>query len=259
MRDWLARLGRVVGVGGVQAVPVGGVFAAGWSPGTAIALYWCESALMVVASVVLVALLRHTTERAPADTPDAAEWRWRRLADIDRANIRTRDVLAFYGGSILVIGAFLGAVTLIVTQNTGQPAFDAVELRRGLLVMTGFVGIGLAADAVRITSLPVSTVQSRVDANFGRWAFFWILGFVGLGASMLLGTPATFFSFFVGLKAFWELGRLFDRAVAAASPAGAPERVTSHTHVTDVLLPAADAPPAPPPPVSARHRVERTR
>jgi hypothetical protein len=220
MRDWLGRLGRIIGVGGVQAVPVGGVFAAGWSPGTAVALYWCESALMVVATVVLVALLRHTTDGAPTDTPDDVAWRERRLREIERANIRTREVFAFYGGSILVFGAFLSIVTLIITQNTGQSVFDPEELQRGLLAMTGFVGIGLAADAVRITSLPVAVVQARVDANFGRWAFFWILGFVGLGASVLMGTPATFFSFFVGLKAFWEIGRLFDRAVAAATPVG---------------------------------------
>ena len=227
MRDWLGRLGRIIGVGGVQAVPVGGGFAAGWNPGTAIALYWCESALMVVATVVLVVLLRHTTNNAPTDTPDDVAWRERRLGEIDRANIRTRDVFAFYGGSILVFGAFLGAVMLLITQNTGQAIVDPADLRRGLLAMTLFVGIGLAADAMRITSLPVAAVQARVDANFGRWAFFWILGAVGLGVSLLLGTPATFFSFFVGLKAFWELGQLFDRAVAAATPAGARRTVSS--------------------------------
>ena len=221
MKDWLGRLGRIIGVGGVQAVPVGGVFAAGWSPGTAIALYWCESALMVVATIVLVALLHQTTDTAPTDTPDDVLWRERRLRDIHRANIRTRDVFAFYGGSILAIGVFLGMVTLIIWRKTGQTVFDPEELQRGLLAMTGFVGLGLAADAMRITSLPVAAVQARVDANFGRWAFFWILGFVGVGTSMLMGTPTAFFSFFVGLKAFWEIGRLFDRAVAAATPAGA--------------------------------------
>jgi hypothetical protein len=258
MKDWLGRFARVIGVGGAQAVPVGGVFAAGWNPGTAIALYWCESALMVLASVVLVALLRDTTQRAPADTPDAAAWRLRRLADIDRANIRTRDVMAFYGGSILVIGVFLGAVGLILTRNLGVPLFDGTELQRGLLMMTAFIGVGVAADAMRITSLPVAAVQARVDANAGRWAFFWILGFVGLGGSMLLGTPASFFSFFVGLKAFWELGTLFDRAVASARPAP-PDTIRTDTRVTDALVPAADVPAAPPPAVEPQHRLERTR
>jgi hypothetical protein len=213
MKDWLGRFGRLVGVGGAQAVPVGGVFAAGWSPVTAIALYWFESLLLVVATAVLTALLRRTAELAPVDTPDDVADRDRRLRDIDRANIRTRDIVAFYGGSMLLFGVFVAMVTFVITQGAVFEELDVAQLQRGALAMTAFIGVGLAADAFRITSLPVATVQARVDSNMGRWAFFWILGFCGVLGAMLFGTPRTFFSFFVGLKAFWELGTLFDRAI----------------------------------------------
>jgi hypothetical protein len=165
----------------------------------------------------------------------------------------------FFGGSLLIIAGFLGGVMLILNQNFGYPPPDAGELQQGLPVMLGFIGLGLAADTLRIESLPVSAVQARVDANFSRWVFFWILGFFGVGGSILLGAPGAVFSFFVGLKAFWELGSLFDRAVAAAKPAGAPDTIRPHTHPTDELPSATDAPPAPPPPVDPQHRVERTR
>ncbi len=64
--------------GGAQGVPIAGVVAAGWSPAGGLILYWVESVLILLATAILLALW---ARRGAAP------------AEIERAGIRTRDVL----------------------------------------------------------------------------------------------------------------------------------------------------------------------
>ena len=53
--------GGLLRVLGLNAVPVGGVMLAGWSTGTGLALYWCETLLGTATNAVRIALHRRMT------------------------------------------------------------------------------------------------------------------------------------------------------------------------------------------------------
>ena len=57
-------LRRLVPLVGVNAVPLGGVFLAGWSPATALTLYWWESLIGATLVALRIALHRALTRKA---------------------------------------------------------------------------------------------------------------------------------------------------------------------------------------------------
>ncbi len=70
MADVLAaRIGQFVTTVARHAVPIGGVFGRDWHPASAIAVYWVESVLLVLATAALCALFVRRTP--PSDVERA--------------------------------------------------------------------------------------------------------------------------------------------------------------------------------------------
>ncbi len=210
----VARIGRFLTTVARHAVPIGGVFGRDWHPATAIAVYWVESVLLVLATAALCALFARRTPPS----------------DVYRAGIEPGSVLTFHLGSLMVFGGFLGGVMLIMSGNNH---FDRPiswgEIRSGAEIMLVVVSVGFVLDLWRFDSVTLASMRARVDACTVRWALFWMLGFFGSLVIGITGQAALFFGFFSGLKITFEswatLARIFgwqslkDRA---ASASGAP-------------------------------------
>jgi hypothetical protein len=202
-----------------QIIPLNGIFADGWQPSTAIALYWFESVLLVVIAVVLCWRLQRRTSddaiasaRASGDTAAAAMLAAERQRAKD-AGVEPGAVLLFHGASLAIFGVFLGAILFILTAKKHLAPFAWEEFRDGADAMMLVIAVGFALEMLTFRSMNVAAVQSRVNACLGRWALLWLLGFVGTMLLIFTGRPGAFIGWFAILKAVWEgwgtLARLF--------------------------------------------------
>jgi hypothetical protein len=197
-----------------QAVPVGGIFVLGWQPAVALAVYWLESVALVAIAVSFCFRLRATTSAAAIAEARAAgdEERAKAMQEearrIPTAGVNPRDVLLFHGGSMGIVGAFFGAILLILTLNGRIEPIDWGELWDATGAMALVLGVGFVVDRLMTPVPSVASVQARVDTCNGRWAFLWLLGFGGVGAMAFTGRPQTFFQVFAILKGTWEMWAL---------------------------------------------------
>ncbi len=200
-----------------QAVPVGGIFALGWQPAVAVAVYWLESVLLVGIAVDLCVRRRDRTSpvaiaeaRAAGDGAyaDALQAEARMLPS---AGVNPRDVLLFHWGSMAVFGAFFAGIMLILTLNGRIEPVNWMELPHAAGAMAIVLGIGFAFDRWMMPDPPVAVVQARVDACNSRWALMWLLGFGGTVAIVFTGRPQTFFQVFAVLKVTWEAWGVLTR------------------------------------------------
>ncbi len=200
-----------------QAVPVGGIFALGWPPAVAVAVYWLESVVLVAIAVESCVHLRDRTSAAAiaeARTAgdgafaDALQAEARTLAT---AGVNPRDVLLFHLGSMAMFGAFFAGILFILTMNGRIEPVDWAELRYAAGAMAIVLGVGFAFDRLTMPDPPVAVVQARVNACNGRWALMWLLGFGGTAAMVFTGRPQIFFQLFAVLKMTWEIWSLLTR------------------------------------------------
>ncbi len=194
----MKRIIDLVVSGARHAVPVGGIFALGWQPPVAIAVYWVESVLLAAIAAMLCLRLRDDTSGPP---PDGAL----------TSGLTPRDVLGFHWGSLAIFGLFFTAILFILTMNGHIAPIDWAELRGAVLGMTAVLAVGFAVDALLLPAPTVAAVQARVNACLGRWALMWLLGFGGTMAMMFTGRPQIFFQVFAGLKLTWEAWGLMAR------------------------------------------------
>ncbi len=195
---------RVALRGGAQGAPIAGVFGAGWSPAGGLLLFWIESVLLLGATAILLALWARRR-----GTPE----------EIERAGIRTRDVLVVHGGAFGIFGAFLAGLLFILTGNGRLDADSLLLALAGLPWIALFVGVELAIDLFRLDSTRADDLTRRVDAGTRRLVLFWIVGFVGLLLAMLTGRPLVLFALFAGCKTLFEVGAaLAGRRAAERAP-----------------------------------------
>jgi hypothetical protein len=202
-----------------QIIPLNGVFAEGWQPTTAIALYWFESVLLATIAVVLCwRFQRRTSDAAIAAAHAGGDSETAAALEAERAlargaGIDAGGVLAFHGGSLFVFGGFLGGVLLILIGNKHLPPFDWEEFFDGADAMMLVIALGFAFEMLTFRTMNVKAIQSRVNACLGRWALLWLLGFVGTILMVTTGRASAFVGWFAILKATWEgwgmLARLF--------------------------------------------------
>lgn len=202
-----------------QFIPLNGIYSNGWPPSTAIALYWFESALLLVITVVVCwRLRRRVSDEAIAAAREsgdeaAAEALLAQQQAANRAGIKPQEVLIFHGGSLGIFGGFLGGVLLIMTVNGHIPPFDWEAFRDGADAMMLVLAVSFGLEMLSFRSMGVAAVQNRVDACLARWGMLWLIGFGGTMAMAFTGRPTAFFGWFAILKAIWEgwgmLARVF--------------------------------------------------
>ncbi len=190
-------MNRLLGFGArltAQAIPAGGVYLASWATGSALALYWVESVLLLLATLVLVA-------RSPKAPSSGEIPKWREVAIV-------------HGGAYSVFGLFLAGFMLVASENHGI-SFVAPDFQAGLPLMALCVAVGLAVDLADLKHRGQGLVSARVEDGNGRFAVFWLVGFFGTLAAVISGRGGALFAVFAGAKTLFEVGRLLASARGA--------------------------------------------
>ena len=202
----LSRLGRLLFRAGAQSVPAAGVFGLSWHPAGGLLLYWVESVLALGATALLLTLFARRA-RAPERGADRAA--------IASEGIATRDVLLVHGGAFGVFGLFFAGFLTILIGHGHVPGTGLLEAAAGVPIVAALVALELGIDLARFRRISAPDLALRVNAGNRRFVLFWIVGFVGVGATMLFGKPLLLFAVFAGVKLLFEVGAALERARAA--------------------------------------------
>jgi hypothetical protein len=210
--------GKVGAALGIQAIPIGGVLGGG-SLATGLVLYWAEAVMGLLLALAMVPLYRRLISDPRQDaalgspgSPAAEAARQKRLANLENAHVRPRDVAVFHGGSLLIFGGFFAGLLLILSQNHGVALPSVAELRRGLPPLAGLAVLGFLLDLPGLGRRPASFVAARVDAGTARWAMLWAVGFFGTILMAITGRPEAIFLLFAALKTLYEVLVALERA-----------------------------------------------
>ena len=190
MRSRLLRLGVILGL---NAVPGVGFFLAGWSGSTALILYWWENFFGSLLIAILIVVHRKLT-RERSDSPD------QKTFAAFRANSLS-NLFVFTIGH----GIFLAAILFVISQDQHVAMVNAMELRPGLLGMTGFLLAGFYVDLIGLGDRSFAWLKRIGDFTFGRVLVVHLTIIFGGAAYVFFGRVRALLAVFIGLKLLLDL------------------------------------------------------
>ena len=166
---------RLTQLVGLNSVPVAGVVWAGWSNGTALALYWCESAIAIFLVALRVRLHRKMTRK---------RGHWIEIIEKKKVGtgsyVETGRKVGFLGSNFLKIAAaftFIPAPFVFITAGAGNIDGDAVL--RGLAFSSIFLVLGLVIDLAGLRNRPFAWI--RDVTNLALWRVMLVDFAAGIG------------------------------------------------------------------------------
>jgi len=214
-------LGRLLQVLGLNAVPVAGFFGEGWSPGTALAIYWVESVLVILFVTTRIVLHRRwTRKRGHFRAPSFSKQK----QDAPPSPVGSGSLLSGYLvvaiPFTLVHGIFLALLLfLFLPKEFGADAgVSLVDLGKGTLGVLGFLVLGLAMDLVSLRDRPFRWLELFTQRAMGRIFVVHMTIIFGMGAAAFFHAPAALFGVFAGLKTLFDLGSAFPHRELSLEP-----------------------------------------
>jgi hypothetical protein len=218
----LPGVGRLLQALGINAVPATGFFAANWSIGTALLLYWGETLLVILCVSFLIARHRRLTRRAGHWGIQVTTTR-RVGGQTTTSKSKTTHLVSFLAVMIpftLAHGVFVGLLAFLVLpeKTGGVPSFS--DLRAGGLGIASLAAFGLALDSFGLRQRPFAWIERVSQRAMGRMFITHLTIIFGMAAMGMTGAPRALFAVFVGLKTLFDLGGAFARQEVSAPPPG---------------------------------------
>jgi len=201
------RLGHLTQLIGMNTVPVAGVFWGNWSDATAIAFYWCETALIVLfVSLRLILHRRSTNKRGhyveKKTSTNGGPWKH----GITTYNVSfLTTAIAFGVGNLIFLAVILG----LFQSAVGGGDVSRHALSQGLLVALVFLVIGFVIDIPGIGHRPFAWVRLKAEGALGRVFVVYLAIFIGLFCAMVLELPRAMFAVFFSLKLLTDVASNF--------------------------------------------------
>jgi hypothetical protein len=209
-------LNRLAQLVGINAVPFFGVVWSDWSDATAIAFYWCETALVVAFVSFRILLHRHLTRRR-------GHWVEMKVST-NGGPFRTRATtfnasflmasIAFGAGNLI----FLFVMLVLFGDRTGGGAIDVDALRVGVLTALGIVAAGFVLDLPGLGARPFGFVRAASEGALARVFVLYAALFAGTVAAVLADRPGVLFSVFFGLRLLTDVTSYFRHAPPLPPP-----------------------------------------
>ena len=212
------RLRRVLPLLGINAIPIAGVFAGGWSGATALSLYWWEN--LIGSLLVALRLLVHrrlTRKRGygrlhlslttgNGEGGSAREWKPGRRPKIARKG----SFVGEFALAALAATAVHGLVLWLVVVKVLDRSPDGSALRLGVLGVAGFQLAAFLFDLKGLRHRSFAWVKEQAQATVNRVTLIHLVLIVGAWVS-LRGGGTGFFGPFVVIKAMADVGNALAR------------------------------------------------
>lgn len=197
---------------GVVAVPATGWFAAQWSGGTTLAVYWVEN--VAVCAFIALRILLHQKQ-----SPRRGHFRYE-APNTDRPAARSSFLTGFAVTGFAFCaahGVFLGVILFLLDRN-GASGFAAIDWRSvayGCLGVLVLLAVDFAVDLPGLRRMPFRHLERTADQGVGRVLVVHLTLIFGMVGVALTGAPSAFFGVFVFLKTMF--------AISTALPQWEPE------------------------------------
>ncbi len=203
----------------LNAVPIYGVFVAGWSWGTILALYWFESFLGGLFILLRMMIHRSLTRKR-------GYWRGQLGLTVSTKDSEPRGFKSFIAEFLTATLAFnlahgLFLALLLGLARSGDPGavIHAVDLKRGAIVIALLLLGSFVLDLQGIRDRPFAWIRATARFAMGRTTVVHITIIFGMFATFFLQTPHAVFKIFALFKLLLEIGGALP---AFQTPAEAP-------------------------------------
>ncbi len=199
MIKWFARL---LGLVGLNAVPVVGVGWAGWTTATALLLYWCETMILVVLVAIRIHLHRRWTNKRGHYTEVRTT--------ITKNGLTTNKTrIGHFGTGFLAVALIFGLVqaiflAFILWKTHLLETVDLTQLKQGLTAITFFLLFGFFMDLAQLRQWPFARIRSLSNAVLWRVFLVQIVIIVGVIGAAWFGLPKITLIAFVALKFYTD-------------------------------------------------------
>jgi hypothetical protein len=200
----------------LNGVPLYGVYVLGWSWGTVLVLYWCETLLGTFFITLRMFLHRRLTHKRGYYRP--------------QLGIKENDkpfrafIPEFVTGSLvfnLVHGIFLAAILAFLLQDRPDVAVHLSSLRKGLAAMALIMVGSFALDCQNLRDRPFAWIRALAQRSMGRTIVVHLAIVLGMAGMMLFDLKQAPFVIFAALKLLVELGGLSGQKTPEEAPAWA--------------------------------------
>jgi hypothetical protein len=198
----VSTLASVLRLSAASVVPGGGFLFGGWSPATALALYWIDNLVSAVVMSARIGLHRRWTGLAGHQRGQLGAT-YSTTADHEPQLFKSflAEFLVTSVGFTLAHGVFLAAVLGIMGQ---RPDTEAVQ--RGAIAIATLQLLAFSFDAVRLDEWPFARLKQQAIQAMSRITLVHMALLGGMMLFALRGTPGAFFTVFVWLKFFSDIG-----------------------------------------------------
>jgi hypothetical protein len=206
----------------LNAVPLYGVFVAGWSLGTILALYWFESFLGGLFILLRMIVHRDLTRKR-------GYWRGQLGLTVSTNDSQPRGFKSFIAEFLtatlafnLAHGLFLALLLGLTRQDEPGAVIHAADLKRGAIVTALLLLGGFVLDLQGIRDRPFAWIRAIAQSAMGRTTVVHITIILGMFATFFLQAPHAVFKVFAVFKLLLEIsGALPALRMPAEAPAWA--------------------------------------
>ena len=220
------RLGGIPGVGrvaqalGLNSVPALGLFGAGWTAGTALALYWIESVLVIVLVSARIALHRRQTRKS-GHWHAGVQTIHRSGKVVERKSVT--HLQSYLGVAIpftLAHGLFLSMLLFMVFRERPETDYRVSfpDLRDGVVGVAILLVVGFLFDLIGLRQRPFRWIERGTERALGRVFVVHLTIVIGMFATVWTDGPSGLFAVFIGLKTLFDLGSVLPQKELELEP-----------------------------------------
>ena len=201
---WPIVLLRVLVLLGLNMVPIWGFAEEQWSPGTALALYWVQSAFTIPITAVLIVMHRRATHKRGHYNATTTT-RVNGGPAVTKPSTFLDGFLWMSIPFLVAHGIFLAFVLGVIWKDAAG-AVDREDLRTGAIAMLNIMALGFALDTFRLPQRPFAWIRHRAETLMQRTLVVHLAIVFGMGvAAFAQNDAAAFFGVFLALKLLVDL------------------------------------------------------
>jgi hypothetical protein len=194
------RFGRLTQLVGLNSIPVLGVIYGGWSNPTALALYWCETVMLILLICVRISVHRITTHKR-------GHYVEKHIKTTTSGKMRSG--IGYFGTNFFWFGLIVCLFNaMFLSWAIGDQALDTInkaQLKQGVIAAAVMLTLGLVMDLAGISKRPFAWIKQMSTGALWRIFLVQIAIVLGVIGAKFFGLSRTTLLAFVALKLYTDI------------------------------------------------------